>query len=40
MVMDIDMFFTVGLIIGGTILLFSTGVLCLLKESIKKDDNK
>lgn len=39
MVMDIDMFFTVTLVSFSTLLLLSLGGICLLVESIKKDDN-
>ena len=40
MVIDLDVLLYAALIGLGTMLLFSTGVLCLLKESVKKDEKR
>jgi hypothetical protein len=40
MVLDLDVLLFYGFMSLFTILIFTSGILCLLKESIKKDENK
>ena len=40
MVIDLDVLLYAALIGLGTMLLFSIGILCLLKESIKKGEKR
>ena len=40
MVLDIDMFFIVCFVIFFILLCLSLGIICLLKESIKRENGK
>lgn len=40
MVVDLDVLLFYGFMSLFTMLLFTSGILCLLKESIKKDEKK